>query len=346
MERQGTRGRDGITIRTLAQRAGVSPATVSRVLNHVPGVSETMRQRVLKALGGSGRRRGGRAPATVRRRTGTLGLIVPDITNPFYAESAKVIASACQGRDCNVILCNSENLPGLHREQVELLRRRRVDGIIFGSVLLDDPDTEALIASGFPCIQYNRRLRSGRGSYVVADNVRAGMDVTAHLIGLGHRRIAFIAGTPQASTAHERLAGYRAALAAAGLEVDAELIRDGRYQPAAAQRAAEHLLKQPRPPTAVIGSSDAMALAILQAAGELGVKVPEELAVAGIDDIEISAHHSIQLTTVSHHAAEMAGLAATWMLEIVQDPARFAREPLHYVIRPTLTIRRTCGAVQ
>lgn len=89
-----------------------------------------------------------------------------------------------------------------------------------------------------------------------------------------------------------------------------------------------------------------MALSILQAAGELGIKVPEDCAVAGIDDIEISAHHNIQLTTVSHHAAEMAGLAATWMLEIVQDPARFAREPFQYVIRPTLTIRRTCGAMR
>lgn len=89
-----------------------------------------------------------------------------------------------------------------------------------------------------------------------------------------------------------------------------------------------------------------MALSVLQAAGELGVKVPEDLAVAGIDDIEISAHYNIQLTTMSHHAAEMAGLVATWMLEIAQDPARFARAPFQYVIRPTLMIRRTCGALR
>jgi DNA-binding LacI/PurR family transcriptional regulator len=96
----------------------------------------------------------------------------------------------------------------------------------------------------------------------------------------------------------------------------------------------------------MIGGNDAMALSILQAAGEHGVKVPEELAVAGLDDIDIAAHHSIQLTTVSHHAAEMAALAATWMIEIVQDPARFARDPYQHVIRPTLVIRRTCGAVR
>jgi len=340
------RRRSETNIRALARRAGVSPATVSRVLNHAPGVSEALRRRVLKALG-RGEGRGATArPVSLRRGTGTLGLIVPDLTNPFYAESAKIIIDTCQGRGYTVILCNSENLPALHAKQVELLRRRRVDGIIFGSVLLDDEDTEALIASGYPCIQYNRRLRSGRGSYVVADNVRAGRDVTAHLLGLGHRRIAFIAGTPEASTARERLAGYQAALESAGIELDDDLVRDGRYQSRAALRVAEALLKHPRRPTAVIGSNDAMALSILQAAGEHDVKVPEELAVAGIDDIDIAAHHGIQLTTVSHHAAEMAGLAATWMLEIVQEPVHFAREPFQHVIRPTLMIRRTCGAVR
>lgn len=335
-----------MTIRAIAKKAGVSPATVSRVLNHDPAVSEVTRWRVEKALGGAPGPRQRTAPAWLRRRTGTLGLIVPDITNPFYAETAKIIIDLCQGRGYNVILCNSANLPGLHREQVELLRRRRVEGIIFGSVLLDDPETEALIASGFPCLQYNRRLRSGIGNYVVADNVRAGMEVTNHLIGLGHRRIAFITGTLEASTAHERLTGYRAALSAAGIPVDDDLVREGRYQAQAAHQAAEELLKRPQPPTAIIGSNDVMALSILQAAGELGLRVPDDLAVAGIDDIGIAAHHAIQLTTVSHHADEMAAAAATWMLEIVQDPTRFFRTPVQYVIRPTLMIRRTCGAVR
>ncbi len=339
--------RRATTIQALAKKAGVSPATVSRVLNHHPAVSDAMRRRVLKSLGAAGRGASEPSPAVLlRRRTETLGLIVPDITNPFYAETAKIIVDACQGRGYTVILCNSANLPALHDKQVELLRRRRVDGIVFGSVLLDDLATDALVTAGYPSIQYNRRVRSGRGNWVVADNVRAGLDVTAHLLGLGHRRIGFIAGTPEASTADQRLAGYRAALDAAGIAVDEELVRDGRYQSATAQRAAEALLKLSRPPTAIIGSSDAMALSILQAAGELGLKVPDDLAVAGMDDIQVASHHNVQLTTVSHHAEEMATLAAAWILEIVQDPARFAREPFQHLIRPTLMIRRTCGALR
>ena len=213
----------GTTIKALARKAGVSPATVSRVLNHHPAVSDTMRLRVLRRLG--------TAPDPPEP---SPGLIVPDITNPFYAETAKIIIDVCQGRGDNVILCNSENLPALYGKQI-----------------------------------------------------RAARDVTAHMIGLGHRRIGFIAGPPQASTAHERVTGHRAALDAAGIEVDEEFILDGRYQAQAALRVAETLL-----------------------------------------------------------AAEMAELAATWMLEIAQDPARFAREPFQYVIRPTLMIRRTCGAVR
>ncbi len=334
-------------MKALAKRAGVSPATVSRVLNHHPSVSEATRLRVLRRLGAAGAGRAQASPAILlRRRTGTLGLIVPDITNPFYAETAKIIIDVCQGRGYHVILCNSANLPALHEKQIELLRYRRVDGIVFGSVLLDDPTVEALAASGYPCLQYNRRLRSGVGNYVVADNARAARDITAHLIGLGHRRIGFITGSLQTSTAAERFAGYRAALEAAGIEVDEHLVVDGRYEARAALQMAETLLKRPDRPTAVIGSSDVMALSILQAAGERGIAVPGELAVAGIDDIEISAHHNIQLTTVAQHATEMAELAATWILEIVQDPARFAREPYQYVIRPTLMIRRTCGAVR
>lgn len=333
------------TIREVAAKAGVSPATASRVMNHHPQVGDAVRARVLKAMEALGYGIGTAGHGSPRRKSYTLGLIVPDITNPFYAESANIIIDICRGRGYHVILCNSENLPGFHREQIDLLRKRRVDGIIFGSVLYDEPEVEQLIASGYPCIQYNRRLRSRIGNYVVADNVRAGHEVTAHLLSRGHRRVGFIAGALETSTAQERLAGYRQALDAAGIPVRDDLVRQGAYKPAAALRAAEELIKRDDPPTAIIGSSDVMALSVLQVAGELGLRVPEDLAVAGIDDIDIAVHHNIQLTTVSHHATEMAELAARWILEIVDDPQRFIRQPFQCVLRPTLVIRRTCGAV-
>lgn len=333
------------TIADVARAARVSRATVSRVLNDHPYVRPEVRRAVRAAMNRLGYRPNAVARSLARRATKTLGLLVADITNPFYAETAKVIVETARGRGYNVILCNADYLPGFYREHVELLRQGQVDAIIFGSVLYDDPDVENLIATGYPCVMYNRRLRSGRGNYVVADNVRAGADVTQHLIGLGHRRIGFIAGPSETSTAQERLQGYRRALETAGIPLEENLVRQGGYKGAVAHRAAEELLKRHDRPTAIVGGNDLMALSVLQAAGELGLVVPDDLAVVGMDDIGIAAHHNIQLTTVSHHASEMAELAVGWMLEIVQDPERFAREPFQHLIRPTLIIRRTCGAM-
>jgi LacI family transcriptional regulator len=329
----------------VARAAGVSRATVSRVLNRHPYVRAQVRRAVLRAMKALRYRPHEIARSLSRRATRTVGLIVSDIGSPFYAETAKVIVGALRSRGYHVILCDSDNLAGLQREHIDLLRARQVDGIIFGSVFVEDPHAEALVASGFPCIMYNRRLGSGRGNYVVGDNERAGYETARYLIGLGHARIGVIAGPSENWAARERLAGCRRALQGAGLRCDAELVRQVPYKADAAQRVAEEWLKRVEPPTAVIAGSDVMALSALQAAGALGVRVPGELAVVGMDDSAVAAHHTIQLTTVSLHMREMAELAAKWMVEIIQDPERFRREPFQHIIRPTLIIRRTCGGI-
>lgn len=285
------------------------------------------------------------ARSLARRQTQTLGLVVADITNPFYAETARAIVETARGRGYNVILCNTDNLPRLQEEYVEVLQQRRVDGIIFGSVFLRDPLVESLVDAGYPLVMYNRRLRSGRGNYIVLDNVRASRDLTAHLLTLGHRRIGFVSGLRDTSTAADRLRGYRDALRAGGLAVDPRLIRPGAFKAEMAQDAAQQLLKQRHRPTAIVAGNDLMALGVIQAAGEMGLQVPDDFAVVGFDDIEIAAHREIQLTTMAQQKAEMGRLATIWMLEIIRDPRRFARQPVQQVLAPTLVIRRTCGAL-
>ena len=197
------------------------------------------------------------------------------------------------------------------------------------------------------CIRdrYNRRLHSGQGNYIVLDNVRAGYDLTRHLLDLGHRRIGIIAGHREFSTAADRLKGYRKALRAAAIPVDPSLFRTGALRVQMATRAAEELLNLPRRPTAIIARNDLMAMGVIQAAGDLGLQVPKDLAVVGFDDIEIAAHREIQLTTVAQQKSEMGRLAATWILEIIRDPRRFMREPVQHILAPTLVIRRTCGSL-
>jgi DNA-binding LacI/PurR family transcriptional regulator len=285
------------------------------------------------------------ARSLARRETQTLGLIVSDITNPFYAETARAIVDTARGQGYNVILCNTDNLPRLQEEYVEVLRQRRVDGIIFGSVFLRDPLVESLIDTGYPLVMYNRRLHSGRGSYIVLDNVRASRDLTAHLLTLGHRRIGFISGLREASTAADRLRGYREGLRAARLAADPRLIRPGAFKGEMAQHAAQELLKQRHGPTAIVAGNDLMALGVMQAAGDLGLRIPEDLALVGFDDIEIAAHRQVQLTTMAQQKAEMGRMAVVWLLEIIRDPRRYARQPLQQLLAPTLVIRRTCGAL-
>lgn len=334
-----------VTIGDVARRARVSRATVSRVLNQYPHVRAAVRAAVQRAIQTLRYRPDHAARSLAGRQTQVLGLIVSDITNPFYAETARAILETARGSGYNVILCNTDNLRRLQEEYVEVLRQRRVDGIIFGSVFMRDPIVERLIEFGYPCVMYNRRLRSRRGSYIVLDNAQASQDLTRHLAGLGHRRIAFIAGPSQISTAAERLQGYRAGLRAADLAFDPGLVRQGYFKAETALRAAQELLKSRQRPTAIVAGNDLMALAALQAAGDLALRVPDDLAVVGFDDIEIAGHRDVQLTTVAQQKAEMGRLAASWLLEIIRDPERFAREPFQHVLAPRLVIRRTCGAL-
>jgi LacI family transcriptional regulator len=333
------------TIGDVARRAGVSRATVSRVLNKYPHVRPRVRATVQQAVRALGYRPDHVARSLARRETQTLGLVVADITNPFYAETARAIVETARGHGYNVILCNTDNLPRLEEEYVEVLRQRRVDGIIFGSVFLRDPLVEGLVDAGYPCVMYNRRLRSGRGNYIVLDNVRASRDLTRHLLRLGHRRIGFITGLRESSTAAGRLQGYREALRAARISVDSHLIRPGAFKAENAQHAAQELLKLRRRPTAIVAGNDLMALGVIQTAGEFGLQVPEDLAVVGFDDIQIAAHRAIQLTTMAQQKTEMGRLAVSWVLEIIRDPGRFARTPLQELLAPTLVVRRTCGAL-
>jgi LacI family transcriptional regulator len=204
---------------------------------------------------------------------------------------------------------------------------------------------EGLVAAGYPCLMYNRRLRSRRGNFIVLDNVRASRDLTRHLVGLGHHRIGFVSGLPNISTASERLRGYRAALREAGLSAEPDLIRPGAFQAGTAEEAARGLLKGHVRPTAIVASNDLMALGVIRAASDLGVRIPDDLAVVGFDDIEIADHPQVQLTTMAQQKAEMGRLAALGILEIIRGGARLAGAPLQQILAPTLIIRRTCGAL-
>jgi DNA-binding LacI/PurR family transcriptional regulator len=329
----------------VARRARVSRATVSRVLNQYAHIRPEVRTRVQRAMRALGYRPDEVARSLARRETRTLGLVVADIANPFYGETARAIVEAARDHEYHVMLCNTDNRLELQEGYIEVLRQRRVDGIVLGSVFMVDPAVESLIAAGYPCVMYNRRLRARRGNFIVLDNVRAARDLTRHLVTLGHRRIGFVGGLPNVSTASERLRGYRLALRNARIPDERELIRSGAFKADGARLAARDLLKLAERPTAIVAGNDLMALGVIQAAGDLSLRVPEDVAVVGFDDIEIAGHREIQLTTMAQQKAEMGRLAVLGLLEIIREPRRFLRQPLQQVLAPTLVVRHTCGAL-
>jgi LacI family transcriptional regulator len=284
------------------------------------------------------------ARSLAKRETRTLGLVVADIANPFYGETARAIVQTARDHGYHVVLCNTDNRPEVEEDYIEVLRQRRVDGIVLGSVFLKDPAVEGLIDAGYPCVMYNRRLRAPRGNFIVLDNVGAARDVARHLLALGHRRIGFVGGLPNVSTAAERLRGFRQALREARIPA-VETVRPGAFQAEGARQAARDLLKLADRPTAIVAGNDLMALAVLQAAGDAGLRVPEDLAVVGFDDIEIAGHRDIQLTTMAQQKAEMGRLAVLGVLEIIRNPQRFSRTPLQQVLASTLIVRRSCGTL-
>jgi LacI family transcriptional regulator len=334
-----------VTIRDVARSAKASPATVSRVLNGYAHVRPNLRVRILHSVSLLGYRPDHVARSLARRETQTVGLIVADITNPFSAETARAIVEKVGDRGYHVIFCNTDNQRSIHEEYLGVFRDRRVDGMVLGSVPLRDALVEAMIDSEYPCIMYNRRLRSGRGNYIVLDNARGSYELTRHLIALGHCWIGFVSGLPDMSVTTDRVQGYKEALEEAGLAVERALMQPGAFRRGVAETAARELLKGRNRPTAVVAANDLMALGVMQTAEEMGLRIPHDLALVGFDDIDIAGHRRIELTTMAQPTAEIGRLVGEGILEIINDPKRFAREPLQQVLTPKLIIRRTCGAL-
>lgn len=329
-----------LTIKDIARRCRVSPATVSRVLNDFAHVRANTRARVEEEIRRVGYRRNGVARSLVLMRTRTIGLVLSDITNPFYAEIARGIEDQATRYGYTTVLCSTDNLPERQHGYIQILLERRVDGLILGSARLREPEVEALARGGFPVVLVNRRLRSSRVDCVVVDNHGGARQLVEYLIRLGHRRIAHIRGPLQFSTGYDRFRGYRDALRAQGLPYDPRLVVVGAFRYADGRAAARRLLAGPVRPTAIFAANDLLALGALEALAEAGVRVPEEMAVVGFDDVEPSSYRAIGLTTMSQRIADMARLAVDLLVERIE---RGRRDPRQIVLPPHLVVRGSCG---
>jgi LacI family transcriptional regulator len=328
------------TIHDVARRARVSASTVSHVMNGTRFVSEATRARVEDAIEALGFRPNALARSLRQGQSHTLGLILPDSANPYFAEIGRELETSAFEAGYSVVLCNTENEPEKERLYVNVLIRNQVDGILLVATGDLGDSVEALVEDGFPLVTLDREASRPGCDSVIADHFHGGQLATRHLLSLGHRRIACIAGPAGLSSSAQRLAGYRKAMQEAGERADDGLVRHGDFHPESGWAATRQLLRGARPPSAIFASNDLMAMGALRAAHELGRSVPEDLAVVGYDDIELSRYTIPPLSTVAQPKREMAREALRLMtrrIEAGQLPAR--KRPLAV----SLVVRRTCG---
>ena len=333
----------GLTTKDVAKKAGVSQATVSRVLNGHHYVNVDTKEKVFKIIKELGYQPNHIARSMALQKTNALGLIVSDIVNPFYSEIAKNIIDEAKRLGYEIILCNTDHDPEVQNFYIEFLKQRRVDGIIFASVKLKDKEVERLVTANFPCIFINSRLKLKKASFVVTDNKEGAKLAINHFIDLGHKRIGFISGPSTISTAQERLEGYKEALLAKGLAIDDNYIKDQSFNPKYAYQATIELLNMPVPPTAIFVANDIMAFKVMEALLDLDLDIPGDVAIIGYDDVVMSGHKRIGLTTVAQDKSKIGRLAVEGLIQMVNTGSQTIK-PVHTLLKPRLIIRDTCGS--
>lgn len=327
----------------VAKLAKVSQTTVSRVLNNYPHVRKETRKRVHDAINTLGFSPDEIARSLASKKTNTIGLIVEDISNSFYAETAHIILREAQKYDYEVIIIDSETDEKSFQRAISILNGKRVDGIIVASIRMDNQKIREFYDKGFPIIFYNRRIYGIENShYVEVDNKLGAKMAVNHLVENKHRKIAFISGPAIYSTFYQRFEGYKEAIKENNLEYDESLIYKGDVSYEKVFQFALNLMRKEDMPTAFFASTDQIALAIMDAAARSGRHIPFDVSVIGFDDIEIASNPYIGLSTISQRKREMAVLTLERLLLLINNTDS-SNDPNKITLEPELIIRKTTG---
>jgi len=308
-----------VTLRDVAREAGVSVNTVSRALNGKPDVSPETRAKVLKVAERLGYRPNRLARGLRSNKTGTIGVIVTDIANPFFGALVKGVEEAARKSSYSIILQDTDEDYEREEEAIQVMLAERVDGLLITPVQTGTETIERLKESGLPFVLLGRYFDNLETDYVVTDDVRGGYLATEHLIKLGHTRIAMINGPLHISSAKERFEGYKRALAHHGIELDESLVSAGAVTMEDGYRAAQALIQRRKRPTAVFCYSDFVAFGVTKAIREHGLRIPNDIAIVGYDDVDFSSYIDVPLTTVRIFKEELGKQAVALLLEKVQD---------------------------
>ena len=327
-----------VTISDVAELAGVSYQTVSRVINNNPHVSAATRQRVQEIIVETGYRPSYIARSLVTARTATIGLVVPDISNPFFSALARGAEQVASEHGYSILLCNTGEDASREIEVLNLLHERYVDGVIVCGSRQEDAPLKKALAQFRAVVLVNRRLQGEMIPAVLVDDTSGGYLVTQHLLQLGITAVGFVAGPSASYSGAQRLQGYKQALADAGVKFKAGWVQYCAPTVADGEEAVQSLLeKQPELP-ALFCYNDLVAVGALRACAASGRQVPADMAVAGYDDIMLATLVSPALTTCHVPCLEIGSQAVSTLLDCINSDEEICGE---IVVKPELVIRES-----
>ncbi|MFB9994816.1 LacI family DNA-binding transcriptional regulator [Deinococcus oregonensis] len=324
-----------VTIHDVAREANLSIATISRALNRPETVAAQTRERVLVAVAKTGYRPDAVGRSLREGRSRSIGLIVSDIRNPFYASITKVVEDAAYERGYGLLICNADEQPARAREALHFLASHQVSGVIHVPTGESTELLQELIGKGIPIIDLDRVSGLADPSAVMVDNRQGARLAAQHLIELGHTRIAVIAGPPHLTSGAARLAGFEQTLQAAGITLAPQYLTYGDFREASGRRAAEQLLTLPEPPTALFVANNEMMAGALGAVLELGWRIPEQLSLIGFDDARWAKYMHPPLTVIAQPIEAIGRLAAQQLFDQLDQKAS---AQIH-VLEATLIVR-------
>jgi len=330
------------TIKDVAALAGVSFTTVSHVLNETRPVSPEARARVLAAVEEIGYLPSAVARSLRKSETKIVGVLVPNVQNPFFAELVCGVEECCRLSGYSVLICNSDNDPRHQQDYMRTLLEKRVDGLLLSSAGDDQALARIFKMARVPAVTVDRLVPGVRGDRVAVHNLQGARLAVEHLLALGHRRIACISGPREFEVSRERVEGWRRAHAEAGVGVDETLIVESDYSSPGGYAATRALLDGARGVTAVFASNDMMAVGALRAAAERGLKLPQQLSVVGFDNIELSRYVFPALSTAGVPIRELGAEAGRVLIERIENPAAALRDIL---LTPNLIARESTAPV-
>ncbi|MFF7946709.1 LacI family DNA-binding transcriptional regulator [Streptomyces griseorubiginosus] len=326
------------SIKDVAAEAGVSVATVSRVLNDHPSVSADARTRVLAAVKTLGYRPNAVARSLRTDQTHTLGLVISDVLNPYFGELARSVEEEARALGYSVIIGNADERPDLQDHHVRSLIDRRIDGLLVSPTDGGSPLMLDAVRTGTPMVFVDRWIPGVAVPVVRADGRAAVRELVAHLHALGHRRLAIIAGPAATTTGQERVVAFREALEAYGLELPEAYIGQGDFQAESGRRVTEGFLDLPEPPEVVFAADNLMALGALDAVRARGLRIPEDLALAAFDDIPWFVHTDPPITAIAQPTGELGRAAVRALVDRIEG-----RPPQSVTLPARLVVRRSCG---